>query len=422
MSSMITVEDHLSQVLTGAQALPTETRPIADCHGFVLATDCAARLAVPPFTNSAMDGFAVIADDVAAASKDTPVQLRVTADIPAGAAPDSEVVAGTAQRIMTGAMLPAGANAVVPVELTNIPAGPHELPETIEVYEPVTPGRHVRSIGDDVAVGAEIVTAGTRLSAAALSSLVSVGYGELEVYRRPRVAVLATGEELAEPGETPAPGHIPDSNTTLVAGLLREADCEVARVARTGDTPADLFAALQDAAASADLVITTGGVSAGAYDVVKEATAGAGITFSKVAMQPGKPQGHGLIEAANGRRVPMLCLPGNPVSVFVSFQMFARPILALLAGQGLAAATHIHARRMATTTVGWKAPAGRRQLAPVRLTEAERPGDLPTIIPTHRLGSGSHLVASLHKANALAVVPEETDEVAPWDVLEVIEL
>ncbi len=419
---MITIEDHLSQVLAGARPLATVTLPIAQCHGLVLARDCAAKLAVPPFTNSAMDGFAVIAADVAQASADRPVRLAVTADIPAGAAPRERVTPGTAQRIMTGAMLPDGADAVVPVELTNIPAGPHELPEAILVYEPVAVRRHVRNAGDDVALGAQIVTAGTKLSAAALSSLVSVGYGELEVYRRPRVAVLATGEELAEPGEVPAPGHIPDSNTTLVQGLLREADCEIAEVARTGDTPAELLAALRQAAAGADLVITTGGVSAGAYDVVKEATSGAGITFSKVAMQPGKPQGHGLIEAEGGRSVPMLCLPGNPVSVFVSFHMFARPVLALLAGQPMADAVAIHPRRMATTSLGWKSPPGRRQLAPVRLSEAERPGDLPTIIPTHRLGSGSHLVASLHKANALAIVPEETDDVGPWDVLEVIEL
>ncbi len=419
---MITIENHLSAVLAGAETLPTETRPIGQCHGLVLATDCDARLAVPPFANSAMDGFAVRAEDVAGASADTPVTLHVTADIPAGTAPDTPVEAGTAQRIMTGAMMPAGGDAVVPVELTNIPAGPQALPDVVVIREAVSPGRHVRAEGDDVAVGERIVTAGTRLSAAALSSLASVGYGELTVYRRPRVAVLATGEELAEPGQTPPPGHIPDSNTTLVQGLLREADCEVAVVARSGDTPADLLAALRDAAASADLVITTGGVSAGAYDVVKEATAGAGVTFTKVAMQPGKPQGHGMIAAPDGRRVPMLCLPGNPVSVFVSFHMFARPVLALLAGEGMEAATHVHTHRMATTTVGWTSPKGRRQLAPVRLVEAERPGDLPTITPTHRLGSGSHLVASLHKANALAVVPEDVNSVSAWDVVEVIEL
>ncbi|MDO5700845.1 MAG: molybdopterin molybdotransferase MoeA [Bowdeniella nasicola] len=415
---MITIEDHLDAVLAGAEPLPTVREPIERCHGLVLAEDCAARLAVPPFTNSAMDGFAVRAADIATASETEPVRLRVSGDIPAGVAPTSPVETGCAHRIMTGAMLPEGADVVVPVELTNVPAGPHALVEEVLIYEAVPVGRHVRQAGDDVAVGEPVVAAGTRLSAAALSSLVSVGYGELAVTRRPRVAVLATGEELAAPGSTPKPGHIPDSNTTLVTGLLAEAGCETVSIGRSGDRPQELLAALTSAAESADLVITTGGVSAGAYDVVKEATAGRGVSFVKVAMQPGKPQGHGLIEAG-GRRVPMLCLPGNPVSVFVSFHLFAAPVLARLAGERDGGGPQ---RRMATTTVAWRSPAGRRQLAPVRLEEAGRVGDLPTIIPTHRLGSGSHLVASLHKANALAVVPEDRTEVAAWDVVEVIVL
>lgn len=418
---MISLEEYRTRILHGVRALETVTIPIAQAHGLVLAEDAKAKLPVPPFTNSAMDGFAVRAADTSAARKDSPVTLQVTADIPAGVAPSGSVEPGTAHRIMTGAALPVGADAIVPVELTNIPPGPHELPDAIEVYAAVSAGQHVRNEADDVAVGDVIVKAGTKLGASQLSSLVSVGYGEVRVHRRPRVAVMATGDELAKPGVTPPPGHIPDSNSTLVTALVAEAGGEAVQVATSIDKPEALMRALRETAKDADLIITTGGVSAGAYDVVKEATSGRGMTFAKVAMQPGKPQGHGVIEL-DGREVPLLSLPGNPVSVFVSFHMFAIPMLAVLGGLDHDAALNTHRRRMATATIGWRSPQGRRQLAPVTLEEPTQPGDLPTVIPTHRLGSGSHLVASLHRANALAIVAEDVDQVAQWDVVEVIEL
>ncbi|MDO5727222.1 MAG: molybdopterin molybdotransferase MoeA [Bowdeniella nasicola] len=418
---MISLEHYRETIIEGVTALETITVPIGQAHGLVLAADATAKLAVPPFTNSAMDGFAVKCADVQNASDSAPVTLNITGDIPAGVAPSGKVEAGCAHRIMTGAALPAGADAIVPVELTNIPPGPHPLPATIQVYAPVTCGQHIRQEADDVALGDTIVSGATRLGAAQLSSLVSVGYGEVVVHRRPRVAIMATGDELAAPGVMPPPGHIPDSNSTLVTALVDEAGGEAIQVATSTDQPAELLRILRETAADADLIITTGGVSAGAYDVVKEATSKRGMTFTKVAMQPGKPQGHGVIEL-DGRTVPLLSLPGNPVSVFVSFHMFAIPLLAVLGGLERNKALNTHRRRMATATVGWPSPTGRRQLAPVTLEEPTRPGDLPTVTPTHRLGSGSHLVASLHRANALAMIPEAVDQVAQWDVVEVIEL
>lgn len=242
-----------------------------------------------------------------------------------------------------------------------------------------------------------------------------MGHGVLTVRRRPRVAVVSTGSELVGPGEVPGPGQIPDSNATLVAALLRARGHDVAVVHRVADDVGALAAALEAAAADADLVITTGGVSAGAFDVVKEATTSRGFTYTAVAMQPGKPQGHGVVESTRGRSL-VLALPGNPVSVFVSFHLFARPVLDAMAGTprrpGLLAAR---------AAAGWTSPRGRRQYIPVRLTAPASLADpLPTVVPTHPLGSGSHLIASLHRANAIAVVPEDVLAVAAGDLVPVL--
>ena len=404
---MISIEEHLDNVVAGVRPLPVHTAPIGDCLGLVLAEDCAARLTVPPFTNSAMDGFAVRAAEVAT----PPVRLTVTADIPAGTAPSIELSPGTAQRIMTGAMVPDGADAVVPVELTDIPPGPHGLPGAVEVREAVAAGQHVRYAGGDVGVGEPIAAAGTRLTAAALSSLVSVGYGELAVHARPRVAVLATGEELAAPGVTPAPGHIPDSNTTLVAGLVREAGCDVVHVGRSGDTPDELRAALAAAAAAADLIVTTGGVSAGAYDVVKEATSGAGVTFTQIAMQPGKPQGFGVL---GDQEIPVFTLPGNPVSSLVSFEAFVAPALRLMAGRAPFEAAPVVAR----VEEGFRSPAAKTQFARVVVTSH----DAEPLRVKLAGGQGSHVLGGLAEAHGLAVVPPEVSRVEAGDEVLVLGL
>lgn len=409
---MITVEEHLARILAAVAELPAAPLPLPAAHGLRLAEDAHARLAVPPFDNSAMDGFAVRSPDVAAASTTAPVRLRVLGDTPAGAPPGPPVAPGTAVRIMTGAPVPPGADAVVPVELTDQPAGAAPLPGEVAVHAAVAAGAHVRRAGEDLRPGAVVVRAGTRLGAVQLSALASVGHGEALVRRRPRVGVLSTGDELVPAGADLAPGQIPDSNSVLLAGLVAEAGAEPVPLGRVGDDPGALTRLLAARVGDLDAVVSSGGVSAGAYDVVKAALAPLGsVAFTKVAMQPGKPQGFGLLED----RVPLLALPGNPVSVFVSFTVFVRPALRRMLGLDPREAS-----RRGRAATGWRCPPRRRQYLPVTLDGADLATGEPAVRPAAAGGSGSHLVASLARAEALAVVDAAVDEVRPGDPVEII--
>ena len=441
MAQMIPLEDYVSQVLEALSPLEGGRVPLGRAHGRVLAEDVTAAVPVPPWTNSAMDGYAVRAKDTTGACPQTPVVLPVSGDVPAGAAPQP-LAEGTAQRIMTGAMLPEGADAVVKVEDTDQAPGPHPIPERVEIRAAATPGLSVRRAGEDVAAGDPVMAAGTRLSAAAISALASVGLGSVLVRPQVRVAVVSTGAELRDAGQALEPGTIPDSNSLLLAGLVTEHGAVCTSVARSGDTAESLAEVLRQAAAGADLIITSGGVSAGAFDpltmlaqVQRGEEAPVHLDFVKVAMQPGKPQGHGWVLADDGRRVPIICLPGNPVSVLVSFTTIVAPALARLAGQDAAGGAEPLPGRAVLTAraaVGWRTPPGRRQHVPVRFTEAPAGsgvrsdvGDgagLPWVTPTHRLGSGSHLVASLPAAQALAVVAAEVEAVEVGDELPLIPL
>ncbi len=431
---LIPVEEHLAGVLAAVAPLAPVRRPLADAHGCVLARDLPARLAVPPFDNSAMDGFAVRAADVGDASPDRPVRLRVVADLPAGTDARPGVGPGTAARIMTGAPLPPGADAVVPVEQTDQPAGPGApLPGVVAVLAPAPPGRYVRRRGDDIEPGDPVLRAGTALAGRHLSAAASTGHGDLLVHPRVRVGVLATGAELVPPGAAPGPGQIPDSNTALVLGLVREAGAVPVPLGTVGDEPAALRRALAEALPAVDVVVTTGGVSAGAYDVVKEVLAPLGeVAFTAVAMQPGKPQGFGVLARPDGGPgVPIFCLPGNPVSVFVSMHVLVRPALARLRGLAAVPAAPV---LPAVAAVGWRSPAGRRQYLPAVLDRelADPPvldppaldppgaGAPVRVRPAAAGGSGSHLVASLARAEALAVVAADVEEVAPGDAVGVM--
>ena len=455
MVQMIPLEDYVAQVLETLSPLENRRLALEQAHGRVLAEDVTAVLPVPPWTNSAMDGYAVRAGDTAGASPQTPVVLPVTGDVPAGAAPEP-LAAGTAQRIMTGAMLPEGADAVVKVEDTDQAPGPLPLPERVELRAEARPGLNVRRAGEDVRAGDPVMAAGTRLSAAAVSALASVGLGSVPVTARVRVAVVSTGAELRDLGQALAPGTIPDSNGLLLAGLVSEHGADCASVARSGDSTKELGEVLRRAAAGADLIVTSGGVSAGAFDpltMLAQARQGEDalvrLDFVKVAMQPGKPQGHGWVQADDGRRVPIICLPGNPVSVLVSFTTIVAPALARLADvdsslPDLPGRPTLTARAAAA----WLTPPGRRQHVPVRFTEpptelvagsvtgadagdrigAQSESDAAPgtgaswVTPTHRLGSGSHLVASLPAAQALAVVAAEVESVEVGDELPLIPL
>ena len=357
---------------------------------------------------------------------------------------------------MTGAMLPEGADAVVKVEDTDQAPGPHPLPERVEIHAAAREGLNVRQAGENVRAGDPVMEAGTRLSAAAVSALASVGLGSVPVTARVRVAVVSTGAELRDAGESLAPGTIPDSNGLLLAGLVSEHGADCVSVARSGDSAEELAAVLRRAAAGADLIVTSGGVSAGAFDPLtmlahadQHEGAPVHLDFVKVAMQPGKPQGHGWVRADDGRRVPIICLPGNPVSVLVSFTTIVAPALARLADvdsslPDLPGRPTLTARAAAA----WLTPPGRRQHVPVRFTEPPTelvagsvagadagdrigaqsgpdaaPGTgVSWVTPTHRLGSGSHLVASLPAAQALAVVAAEVESVEVGDELPLIPL
>ena len=452
MAQMIPLEDYVTRVLEPLSPLEASRLALGDAHGRVLAEDVTAAVPVPPWTNSAMDGYAVRAEDTTGASPQTPVVLPVSGDVPAGAAPQP-LVAGTTQRIMTGAMLPEGADAVVKVEDTDQVPGPHPLPDRVEIRAAVRPGLSIRRAGEDLGAGDPVMAAGTRLSAAAVSALASVGLGSVRVAARVRVAVVSTGAELRDAGHVLKPGTIPDSNSLLLAGLVAEHGAVCASVSRSGDTAEDLAEVLRRAASGADLIVTSGGVSAGAFDPLtmlaeanRDGDAAVRLDFVKVAMQPGKPQGHGWVRADDGRRVPIICLPGNPVSVLVSFTTIVAPALARLAGQDTSDSSDGmlpgRPRPTARAAVAWRTPPGRRQHVPVRFTgppahpaaaEADKHGNhaeggaeehacLPWVTPTHRLGSGSHLVASLPAAQALAVVAAEVEAVEVGDELPLIAL
>lgn len=399
---MISVEEYLGRVLELASVLEIENCPINEGFGRVLAADLTAVYPVPPFSNSAMDGFACRSEDLV----ETTTRLRVVGDIPAGATALPTLNAGEAARIMTGASLPPGADCVVAVEQSDQQPGDVPLSQFV-VVERAPKGRHVRYQGEDVAVDSVVLRAGSIWSPRSAAAAASIGYGTVPLRKRPKVAVLATGTELISPGRPLATGQIPDSNTVLLSGLVDQFGGEVALIQTVADDMEQFEEALEAAAAAgADIIVTTGAVSAGAFEVVRQTLSGR-VSFDKVAMQPGKPQACGTLQLG-GREVAFLGLPGNPVSVFVSAWVFLRPLMAAFGG---ALAQSFTVRLKAEET--WNPPVGRRQYIPV---VAETGG----IRRVHRLGSGSHLVASLHLANALAIVPESVERVCVGDELEVI--
>lgn len=399
---MITVETHLARILAASTPLPAERVPLSEALGRSLAEPAVARVAVPPWDNSAMDGYAVRFGDVAGVSEDAPVELRVIADLPAGTSLRPEVGSGEAARIMTGAPVPPGADAVVPVELTDGGTS------TVRIGSPPGERRHIRRAGEDKVAGDPVADAGVKATPEVISSLASAGYGEISVRRRPRVAVISTGDELVPPGGRLDYGRIPDSNSLLAAGLLQEAGADVIASIRVGDRKGELGSAVEEHSPGCDLILLTGGVSMGAFDPVKALFAdGEEVRFDRVAMQPGKPQAFGRL----GSGPLVFGLPGNPVSVWVSFHVFVKPCLRAMQGFGETVDRAVPAR----AATGWRGAGERAQYMPGLIGHLANGGR--TVSPASRGGSGSHLVASLAVANGYAIVPAGSGPVDAGDTV-----
>ena len=399
-TDLVPVEAHLADILAATRPLTPVRLGLEEAEGGVLAEDAAALRSLPSFDNSGMDGYAVHASDIAEAAPGAPVTLPVTGEIPAGDTRTLTVAPGASARIMTGALMPAGADAVVPVEWTDGGV------KRVAISQPAAAGHAIRRRGSDVAEGDVMVAAGAHLGPTQIALLAAGGHGSALVRPRPRVAVIATGNELTDPGAPLAPGQIWESNGYMLAAAARQAGGR-ARQHRVKDDPVAVVTALEELSASADLLVTTGGVSMGGeHDVVKAALGGFAVKFRKVAMQPGMPQGFGLIGLGG---TPVFTLPGNPVSAYVSFLLFVRPAMQAL--QGLAPAPLPATRAVLTGAV--RSPEGRRSYLRGVLDPAAS-----TVTPL--TGQGSHQLRALARANALIVVPEQVvrmEEGEPTDVM-----
>jgi molybdopterin molybdotransferase len=394
---MRSVEEHRRMVAGLITRRPPVTSPLSDALGLVLADDVVAPLSLPGFDNSAMDGYAVVADDIADATPEKPVLLPVAEDIPAGRTDPLTLKPGTAHRIMTGAPLPAGATAVTPVEATDAAT------DTVSIRASAKPGQHIRRAGEDVTAGTTVLRAGQVVTPAALGLAAALGLGELTVLPRQRVLVMSTGSELVAPGTPLQPGQIYESNAVMLAAAIRDAGAHVVASPMTGDDVETFRDALGRYTGEADLIVTTGGVSAGAYEVVKDALGGE-VDFVKVAMQPGMPQGAGTV---NG--TPIITLPGNPVSALVSFEVFIRG--PLRSAMGLPQPER--ARRTAVLTEDLTSPRGKRQF---------RRGVLEGTTVTSYGPPASHHLRWLASANCLLEIDENVTELAAGSPVQVWDL
>ncbi|WP_110183096.1 gephyrin-like molybdotransferase Glp [Nocardioides solisilvae] len=401
--SLTGVHDLVQRVLAGVSPLPDFPQPLMDALGMAVAEDVHAEVALPSFDNSAMDGYAVRQADVAGATPEAPVRLPVVGEIGAGQARLLALSPGTAAKIMTGAPMPAGADSVVPYEWTD-----RGVAEVVVEREPQL-GQHVRRTGEDVSVGDLLLDHGTVIGPRHLGLLASVGRATVRCRPRPRVVVISTGSELRDPGTALGHDSIYDGNSYLLAAAARAAGALAYRVGIVPDDPRTFTDALGDQLVRADLVVTSGGVSEGDYDVVKEALSELGtVWFGKVAMQPGKPQGFGHV---GEDRIPVFTLPGNPVSAYVSFQVFVLPALRRMMGR----LPYERPTRRARLTHPISSAPGRRQF--VRASYGtDRGGAFVQPVGGH----GSHLVGDLAASNALVVVPEEATALSAGEMVQVL--
>jgi molybdopterin molybdotransferase len=428
---MESVDSYINEIVAAIRPVRPAELSLTDAEGAVLAADVIAAWLLPGFDSAGMDGYAVLAADVASATSDSPVTLPVDGEIAAGDTATPTVTPGRCLKIMTGALMPPGADAVIPVEWTDAdtsdpgtaggtgtPGGTGTAgglaapgaPGTVRISQAAAKGYAVRPAGGDAMPGDLLLAAGIRIGPAQIGVLAAAGHGTVLARRRPRVIVISTGNELAEPGQPLLPGQIWESNSYMLAACARQIGCDAIRHPALRDDPDALLEAIARAAADADLLITSGGVSMGGeHDVVKAALTKLGtVTFRKVAMQPGMPQGFGLL---GDSATPILTLPGNPVSAFVSFRLFVTPAVRAL--QDLPAIRAAHRRSRLTAPVS--SPAGKRSF--LRATLDREAG-----VVTPLTGQGSHHIASLARADSLIVVPEPITALPAGESVEVLEL
>ena len=382
--------EYRSMVLDAVAPLDRMDVKVGDALGLVLAEDVVAGEPLPSFANSAMDGYAVRSADVAGATVEDPVRLRITGEAAAGHPAEGTVEDGCAIAVMTGGVVPVGADAVVPVERTSDVGGGE-----VAIHVPADEGDNVRMVGVDVAVGTHVLAAGTRLGAADLGLLAALGQADVTAIPSPRVVVLSTGDELVPAGRQPGPGQLRDSNGPMVRAMVQQAGAVPQKLPIVGDDRRRLHEALDSATGHADLIITTGGVSAGRHDHLVDVVRQLGTADPrKVAMRPGMPQLVGQVGDT-----PLLGLPGNPVSTFVSFELFARPAIRRM--QGREDLDRPRVRAALTEDV----PTPRNKRTFVRVSLAQRDGRWRA---TPSGSQGSHVLSSLSAADGLAIVPEGT--------------
>lgn len=383
---LVPVDEARDRILAQISPLQPIELPLQEAEGCVLAQEILATADLPEFASSAMDGFAVRSGDVAAATPASPVELRIVGRAAIGERPEATVGGGESVRIATGAPIPAGADAVVPIENCDV------VGDTVRILAASPEGKHVRPAGEDVRAGETLLKAGRRLGAPELGLLATAGAAHPLVHPRPRVVVLSTGDELVPPGRVPEYGQVRDSNAYLLFGALREAGAVPMLAGVVPDEADELKDRVLSHLVQADAFISSGGVSVGERDVVKAAFFRRGeLDFYRVAMQPGMPQGFGHIEGK-----PFFGLPGNPVSVFVSFEVFIRPALRKMMGRRQLFRPEVTARLDADVT----GPRGKAQYARVRVRRTKE-GWVAT--PTG--ARGSNLISTVSRANALAIVP-----------------
>lgn len=414
----ITVEEHLEWILERVGRLPVNEVPIAEALGYTVAEDIRAQHSIPLWDNSAMDGYALRARDTVSASESVAIKLSVVGEVLAGSVADPAISAGSAVRIMTGAPVPGDADAVIPVELTRGDvAGATWGRDFVEIRTEVDAGANIRRRGEDTAVGSVLASAGQRLTAAKVAALAAAGIDRVRVSKRPKVVVIVTGSELRAPGEPLSRGQIPESNSLLIAGLLREVGIEPVHVSHSADDAAALAAELQSLAGECDAIVTTGGVGPGTHDVVRIALESEpGIRAVRVAVRPGQPQCVGRVRPQHGGNggAFVFALPGNPVSAAASFELFVRP--ALLAMQGRDERHRL--RLQARATEGWRGVQDRLQVLPVRVSN-NASGTLictPAVNPR----GVSHAVGGHGAANGYALIGPDRGDVGAGETVTVV--